>query len=113
MSERINKLFAELKKQQADSCFISSKANVYYLSGYYTDPHERVIGIIVMDGIDPIFLLPKMEEEDARNAGWKHLIVSYYDHENPWHALQVFLKKQEKKSFCHGSGKRPSDYSTL
>lgn len=97
MSERINTLFAELKKQQADSCFISSKANVYYLSGYYTDPHERVIGIIVMDGIDPIFLLPKMEEEDARNAGWEHLIVSYYDHENPWHALQAFLKKQEKE----------------
>ncbi|MFD1415381.1 M24 family metallopeptidase [Oceanobacillus jeddahense] len=96
MSERINNLFAELKKKQADSCFISSKANVYYLSGYYTDPHERVIGIILMDEIDPIFLLPKMEEEDARNAGWEHLIVSYYDHENPWQVLQAFLKKQEK-----------------
>ncbi|WP_080874936.1 aminopeptidase P family protein [Oceanobacillus timonensis] len=96
MTDRMNHLFAELKNKQADSCFISSKANVYYLSGYYTDPHERVIGIILIDGIDPIFLLPKMEEEDARNAGWEHLIVSYYDHEDPWQTLQAYLKKQEK-----------------
>lgn len=97
MLDRIDNLLAELKKQQADSCFISSQANVYYLSGYYTDPHERVIGIILIDQLDPIFLLPKMEENDARKAGWEHLIVSYYDHENPWHCLQAFLKKQEKQ----------------
>lgn len=97
MQDRINNLYTELKQQQIDSCFISSKANVYYLSGYYTDPHERIIGIILIDQLDPIFLLPKMEEKDARDAGWKHVILTYSDHENPWHVLQQFLKKQEKQ----------------
>ncbi|MFS0751181.1 M24 family metallopeptidase [Oceanobacillus sp. 1P07AA] len=94
MQERLENFLKKLNEQSIDSAFITSKANVYYLSNYYTDPHERIVGIYLSEKFDPIFLLPKMEESDARNAGWKYTILSYYDHENPWNLLKDYLNKQ-------------------
>src|SRR5690625_2040702 len=47
MRKRIHALLKVLESNQLDSTLITSKENVYYLSHYYTDPHERVIGVYI------------------------------------------------------------------
>lgn len=96
MNERVEQLIKELQKHNLDSALVTSTANFYYLSNYYTDPHERVIAVYASEKIDPIILVPKMEERDAKAAGWNGLIISYHDHENPWQLLGDYLRSENK-----------------
>src|SRR5699024_2123706 len=95
MLSRIETLLNELKVNNFDSIFITSTANVFYLSNYYTDPHERIIGVFASLSEDPVLLLPSMEMEDAKESGWKYPIIGYHDHENPWELLKKHLIKNE------------------
>ncbi|MDC3415765.1 M24 family metallopeptidase [Aquibacillus salsiterrae] len=88
---RINRLLQLLKENGKESIFVTSKANVYYLSNYYTDPHERLIGIYLNQNETPLFILPEMEKESALSSGWTGSILTYQDHENPWQLLKTYL----------------------
>ncbi|RKQ29877.1 M24 family metallopeptidase [Oceanobacillus halophilus] len=95
MASRVEKILKEMKKSNLDSVLVTSKANFYYISNYYTEPHERVIAAFISTKMDPVILLPAMEVEDAKTAGWAYPIISYYDHENPWQLLLNYFKKNE------------------
>ena len=36
-----------LKEQQLDAAFITTPHNVFYFSGFHSDPHERLLGVMV------------------------------------------------------------------
>lgn len=96
MTNRIDTLLKEMKSSSLESMLVTSKANVYYLSNYLTDPHERVIAIYISDALDPILVLPNMEKEDAIAAGWSYEIIGYHDHEDPWELFKSALHKNNK-----------------
>ena len=96
MNSRLENLSKELSNNNLDSALITSKSNFYYLSNYYTDPHERIIGVYVSKTIDPVLIVPKMEVGDARSAGWTGDIISYYDHEDAWQLFYDYLSKHNK-----------------
>src|SRR5690625_6961266 len=96
LSDRMDTLLTALKENNLDSILLTSKANVYYLSNYYTEPHERVIAVYVSQFHDPLLIVPAMEVDDAKAAGWTHEIIGYHDHENVWELFLTFLKKQDK-----------------
>lgn len=93
MTNRLDTLLDQLKKHNIDSMLITSKANFYYLSNYYTEPHERVIAVYVSKYHDPLLLVPSMEIEDAKAAGWNYELMGYSDHENPWQLFRDFLNR--------------------
>ncbi|MGG3626281.1 Xaa-Pro peptidase family protein [Bacillus gobiensis] len=93
--DRIEKISNWLKNQGADCAFIHSKENVFYLTGFLTNPHERVMGVFLFPDEEPFFLCPNMEVEQARTAGWNHQIIGYGDHENPWHLVKIELEKRK------------------
>lgn len=95
MSERLNTLVNKLKQSDLDGMLVTSAANFYYLSNYYTDPHERVIAVYVSKHHDPLLMVPAMEKEDAKNAGWEYKIIGYSDHENPWKLFLDYLKRND------------------
>ncbi|MFC3040122.1 M24 family metallopeptidase [Virgibacillus xinjiangensis] len=97
MTNRLERLVREMENQQMDSLLVTSTPNFYYLSNYYTDPHERVIAVYVSKGLDPVMILPAMEKPDAEAAGWSFDIIAYQDHEDPWQLFASYLKKQEKR----------------
>ncbi|MFD1851884.1 M24 family metallopeptidase [Oceanobacillus bengalensis] len=96
MATRMTDFLALLNKEGIDSALVTSTANFYYLSNYYTDPHERVIAVYVAANIDPVLLLPAMEANDAKACGWEFEIIGYYDHEDPWQLLLQYLEKNGK-----------------
>ncbi|RXI98542.1 aminopeptidase P family protein [Anaerobacillus alkaliphilus] len=94
MNQRLKGVMNWLAEKQIDMAFVQTKANVFYLSKFYTEPHERLVGIVIFPTSEPILICPNMEKPQAKAAGWEYEIISYSDSENPWHLLEQRLKKQ-------------------
>ncbi|MCY8487528.1 Xaa-Pro peptidase family protein [Bacillus atrophaeus] len=93
--DRIQRVSSWLKQEGHTSAFIHTKENVFYLTGFYTEPHERLMGLFIFQDEEPFFICPGMEAGQARSAGWEHEIIGYADHEDPWALIQTALKKRK------------------
>ena len=84
MKQRLEILKAWLKEESIDAAFINSTENVFYLTSFHTDPHERLMGLFVFPDADPFVVVPGMEARQVKDAGWSSEVVGYSDHEDPW-----------------------------
>ncbi|UOQ50382.1 Xaa-Pro peptidase family protein [Gracilibacillus caseinilyticus] len=89
MNKRLEALVNWLNEEDIDVLFINSTENVYYVSNFHTDPHERLMGVFVFKEAEPLFILPGMEVNQLKDAGWQYEIVGYADHENPWDKIEA------------------------
>ncbi|MGM7636403.1 M24 family metallopeptidase [Bacillus sp. Hm123] len=88
MNERLTKLMDWMKTEDIPFSFITSTENVFYLTGFRSNPHERLLGVAVFQEAEPFLVCPKMEVTDAKNSGWAYEVVGYTDIENPWEMIQ-------------------------
>lgn len=93
MKQRLEKLITWLKEENYDAAFITSTENIFYLTGFHCEPHERLLGLFVFQNEEPILICPKMEEVSARQAGWEHSMISYTDSEHPWEMFHHAIHK--------------------
>ncbi|QHT48292.1 aminopeptidase P family protein [Bacillus sp. SB49] len=91
MEQRRATFMNDMKEKNIDAAFINSAENFYYLTGFSTDPHERLLGLLIFPEADPIAILPGMEEGQLRDAGWAYDVIGYADHENPWTLMKEKL----------------------
>ncbi|MFC4409794.1 M24 family metallopeptidase [Chungangia koreensis] len=82
--KKIKELQAYLKEQQLDAAFITTPDNVFYVSGFDSDPHERLLGVMVFPEAEPFLIAPKMEVPDVEAAGWIYETVGHADTDNAW-----------------------------
>jgi Xaa-Pro dipeptidase len=94
MIQRLEKLQTWMREKEIDVSFLTSSENVFYLSGYYTNPHERLLALVVFQEKEPFLVCPGMEVHDAKRSGWEHEIIGYSDTENPWELIQNSLHKR-------------------
>ncbi|WP_368504599.1 M24 family metallopeptidase [Alkalihalophilus sp. As8PL] len=94
MKHRIERLTQWLKDEKKDAAFITSKENIFYLTNFYTDPHERLVGLILFPNESPILIVPGMETSQVKNAGWSDEIIGYADHESPWKLLSRSIEQR-------------------
>lgn len=99
MNQRLQKFSNWLKQNDYSFGFITSTPNVFYLSGFYTNPHERLLSLIIFPNKEPILVCPNMEVSLARQAGWEHEMIGYDDTDNPWDLIKshLNLSKDEQK----------------
>ncbi|OEH94040.1 M24 family metallopeptidase [Bacillus solimangrovi] len=95
MQKRLQQLSEWMTEQDVDVTFINSKENIFYLTNFHTDPHERLIGLLMFRDAEPFMIVPRMESSQAKNAGWKHEIIGYSDHENPWELIKKAIEKRD------------------
>ncbi|WP_085993270.1 M24 family metallopeptidase [Oceanobacillus senegalensis] len=95
MNKRLETLTAWLNEKDIEVAFLNSTENVYYLSNFHTDPHERLMGIFVFKQSQPLFVLPAMEVNQLKDAGWQYEIIGYSDHENPWDLIQTSIESRK------------------
>ncbi|MFZ3577710.1 M24 family metallopeptidase [Virgibacillus sp. DJP39] len=98
MQKRLETLTAWMNEKNIEVAFLNSIENVFYLSNFYTDPHERLMGIFMFRQGDPLFVLPAMEVNQLKDSGWAYEIVGYSDHENPWELIKTSLEKRRLKN---------------
>ncbi|WP_026693662.1 M24 family metallopeptidase [Peribacillus kribbensis] len=94
MNHRIYDFQQWLKEQDTSIGFLTSSDNIFYLSGFRSDPHERLLAVAVFPEGEPFLVCPQMEKADARRSGWNHEILGYTDIENPWELIQEAVKKR-------------------
>ncbi|CAM3523284.1 Xaa-Pro peptidase family protein [Aeromicrobium ponti] len=97
MNNRLQKLSQWMKDNDIQVSFVTSPDNVFYLSGFLSDPHERLLGLAVFQDEEPFLVCPAMEKEDAKNAGWSHEIIGYSDIQNPWEFIQKSIHSRMGK----------------
>ncbi|WP_059103805.1 M24 family metallopeptidase [Shouchella shacheensis] len=92
-AERLHVFQQKIANENGTFAFVQSKENLFYLTGFRTDPHERLIGLFVFP--EDVFLIaPKMEEELVRAVGFNEKVVTYSDAENPWQKIAHVVNKK-------------------
>lgn len=83
-----NEITAFLNDNNVDAAWITTPLNIFYLTGYLSEPHERLFSLLITkDGEETLFC-PKMEVEEAKNAGFKGNIVGYLDTESAFDLIE-------------------------
>ena len=88
MNNRLTLFKQWLDTSDIPFAFVTSTENVFHLSGFHSDPHERLLALAIFPHAEPILICPKMEAPEAKNAGWEYEIIGYTDIENPWEMIQ-------------------------
>ena len=84
---KLQQLQTYLKENQYDAAFITTPDNVFYFSNFKSNPHERLLGVMVFQEAEPFLVCPKMEAPDAVNSGWSQEIIGHLDTDNPWNLI--------------------------
>lgn len=94
MNQRLEKFQAWMKENDIQVSFITSTENVFYLSGYYCQPHERLLGLAIFQEEDPFLVCPAMERHAAKASGWEFEIIGLSDTDHPWELIQKAVQKR-------------------
>jgi len=94
MAKRLELVAHWLKEKDIGFCMITSSPNLFYLSGFYTEPHERVVALFIFQEEEPFLVCPNMEVPEARNAGWSQEIIGFSDTDDPWELIAKALNKR-------------------
>ncbi|WP_071393845.1 M24 family metallopeptidase [Bacillus tuaregi] len=97
MNHRLTNMSKWMNQNEVDISIITSTENVFYLSGFYSDPHERVLALVLFQEEEPFLICPGMEKEDAKASGWSYDIIGYSDVENPWELARQAIEKRKQK----------------
>lgn len=92
---KINQISTYLKEHNIDAAFITTPDNVFYVSGFRSNPHERLLGVLVFQDAEPLMILPQMEVPDAKNAGWNFDVVGHQDTDHPWQLLKQAIENKK------------------
>lgn len=92
---KINQISTYLKEHNIDAAFITTPDNVFYVSGFRSNPHERLLGVLVFQDAEPLMILPQMEVPDAKNAGWDFDVVGHQDTDQPWQLLKQAIENKK------------------
>lgn len=96
MGERFEKRFQQLKSfmqtQNIDLLMITSPINIYYFTGFFSDPHERFMALFYSKEGEASLFVPSLDEESAQQQSAVSNIIPITDTDNPYE----FITKQWK-----------------
>ena len=88
MSNPLTDLRSWLQLEDIDAAFLTSPDNIFYFSGFKSDPHERLLALVIFQNHEPLLICPQMEATDAKNACEYAEVIGYTDIENPWKKMK-------------------------
>lgn len=93
MNDKINLLMKKMEKENVDVAFFDNPHTVSFLTGYRSEPHERILAALLLKSGSALLFTPALEMEDAKNtvSGWE--VFSYLDTEDPWQIIKEKLEK--------------------
>ncbi|MFC5604428.1 M24 family metallopeptidase [Sporosarcina koreensis] len=92
--DKINEIKSYLQENDVDAAFITTPDNVFYVSGFRSEPHERLLGVMIFKEAEPFVICPLMEVPDLKASGWTFEPVGHQDTEDAWEVLAVAAAKR-------------------
>lgn len=90
---KLQQLQDYLKEKHIEAALITTPDNVFYFSGFMSEPHERLLGVMVFQEAEPFLICPQMEVPDAVAAGWSFEAIGHLDTENAWDKVAQAVAK--------------------
>lgn len=84
---KLEQLRKFITDQQLDAAYISDPMTINYLTGFYSDPVERILALLVFPDHDPFIFAPALEVEAIKDTGWQFPVYGYLDHEQPFELI--------------------------
>ncbi|HWO75485.1 MAG TPA: Xaa-Pro peptidase family protein [Bacillus sp. (in: firmicutes)] len=100
MNKKYEALQAWMNESNVDVSIVTSKFNVFYLSGFYSDPHERLLAYVSLKNQQPILICPAMEVHDAKKAAPHAEVIGYLDTDDSMELLSNEIKKRTSQVAC-------------
>ncbi|MGT2895079.1 M24 family metallopeptidase [Streptococcus entericus] len=91
---KITQLLKKLNEEQVYAAVVSDPVSINYLTGYYSDPHERYMFLFLFAEKEPVLFLPALDAARAE-ATVSFPVVGYVDSENPWEKIKAILPKTD------------------
>ncbi|MFC4557727.1 M24 family metallopeptidase [Virgibacillus kekensis] len=87
--KRLNTLWDRISEQNIDVVMITSPANVFYYTGFNSDPHERFMAFVMDLRNDRLMLyVPALDKEIAASESFVENIIPISDEEDPFTKLK-------------------------
>ncbi|MDG5786994.1 Xaa-Pro peptidase family protein [Evansella sp. AB-P1] len=87
MNKRNNKMKQWMNEHNIDLIMCQSRANVFYLTGFNTDPHERIVATFLFPQAKPFVICPNMEINQISEIYKEGEVIGYSDTEDPWRKI--------------------------
>ncbi|KQX68329.1 M24 family metallopeptidase [Paenibacillus sp. Root444D2] len=86
---RLHKLRDYLEKKQIDIALITNPTNIYFFTGFHSNPHERFMALIVdMGSARESMIVPGLDLEAAQQQSFVRDLIPCSDSENPYALLK-------------------------
>ncbi|MET3574948.1 Xaa-Pro peptidase family protein [Bhargavaea ullalensis] len=103
-SERRDQLKELLQSEGLQGALITSPANVFYFTGFNSDPHERFMGLLLRtDGSPEILFVPALDLSAAEEASDVQHLVAISDDELPFEKIKEAAGSLSGKLGIEGS----------
>lgn len=90
--QRIDKLKGKLIEDKVDLAIITDPANVFYFTGFNSEPHERFMAFVFEPKNDKyIMFVPALDLEAAKQESIISEVVPISDEENPFEVLSEHI----------------------
>lgn len=91
---KLNQIREWLGQNKADIAYFSNFESIQYLTGFGSDPIERVLALFVFPDAEPFIFCPALEVEVVKATGWPHAVYGYQDHEQPFEMIANHIKSR-------------------
>ncbi|WP_255726693.1 Xaa-Pro peptidase family protein [Sporosarcina sp. ACRSM] len=91
---KVEEIQQYLERENLDAAFITTPDNVFYVSGFHSDPHERLLGVMVFKDAEPFLISPLMEVPDVKAAGWSFEAIGHEDTDDAWEIVKQAVQKR-------------------
>ncbi|REH95255.1 aminopeptidase P family protein [Staphylococcus felis] len=81
------RLLDTLAHFEADAIWVTHPTNVYYLTGFHSDPHERLLAYLITKSGKEFLICPQLDVEEAKKTSFTGNIIGYLDTESPYHKI--------------------------
>ncbi|WP_027091729.1 M24 family metallopeptidase [Cohnella thermotolerans] len=87
---RKQRLLAHMKESGIDAALITAPINIYYFTGFLSDPHERFLALFLDARSDEeLLFVPELDAEAARQTGTAARLVPLSDTDDPYAKLRA------------------------
>lgn len=89
--KKIKELQEWMQNNQVEVSYVSNPSSIAYLTGFESDPHERVLALFIHADKAPFLFTPAMEVPEAKKV-FNEDVIGYLDTQNPWQIILNELK---------------------
>src|SRR5215472_14987210 len=79
----LDRLRAWMEARQAGAAVLTDPVSIAYLTGFASNPHERLMALVLRDG-GAVLVVPSLEEASAAAAASGVSISAWRDGDDPW-----------------------------